>query len=86
MGESGTITLHDRTSLHMDGVSEVLSLDSDFVSVMTTLGKVEIEGDGLRVLDLSSESGKLSLVGRIDGIYYTDKPGAKRGWKALRAK
>ena len=42
MGESN-VTLKNRRLLKMDGVSEVLSFDEDFVSVATALGKVAIE-------------------------------------------
>lgn len=74
MENGGSITIRDRASLVMTSVSEVLTFDEDFVSVMTALGKVEIEGGGLRILNLSSESGDFHLEGRIDGVYYAAKP------------
>ncbi len=73
------ITIHDRAALMMTAVSEVLSFDADFVTVMTPLGKVEIEGRELKITSMSSESGDLTVVGQIDGVYYSAKTGAKKG-------
>ena len=85
MGESN-VTLKNRRLLKMDGVSEVLSFDEDFVSVATALGKVEIEGKGLKIVQMSAESGDFTLEGRIDGLYYDAMPGEKKGLFARRAK
>ena len=71
------IHIKDRESLSMTDVSEVLSFDNDFISVATALGKVEIEGDGLKIISMSSESGEMFLVGRIDGVYYSKMPSKK---------
>ncbi len=84
-GESN-VSLKSRRRLEMDGVSEVLSFDEDFVSVATALGKVEIEGSGLKILQMSAESGSFTLEGRIDGLCYAALPGEKKGLFARRAK
>lgn len=73
------ITVQNRETLSMSGVSEVLTFDADFIAVMTPLGKVEIEGAELRITDMSSESGELHVIGRVDGVYYAAKPSAKKG-------
>ncbi|MBQ4556066.1 MAG: YabP/YqfC family sporulation protein [Clostridia bacterium] len=74
----GSIHIQDRSTLNMSDVSEVLEFDEDFISVMTSDGKVEIEGGGMRILNMSSDSGNLLLQGRIDGVYYSVKPSKKR--------
>jgi len=73
------IEIQDREVLSMSAVSEVLSFDADFITVMTPHGKVEIEGADLRITEMSSESGALHVLGRIDGVYYAAKPSAKKG-------
>jgi sporulation protein YabP len=73
------ISIKERESLLMTDAREVLSFDSDFIEVMTSLGKVEIEGEGLKILSMSSETGALSVIGRIDGVYYPQKLKAKGG-------
>lgn len=88
MTESGTsnVTLNDRRLLRMDGVREVLSFDEELVAVQTALGKVEIEGKGLKILQMSAESGDLTVEGRVDGLYYAATPGERKGLFARRAK
>ena len=72
--EQGTnIGTFTRERLTMSGVTEVLSFDEDFVTVSTPLGRVEIEGKELRILNMSSESGDLLVTGRVDGVYYPSK-------------
>lgn len=75
MGAS--ISIYDRATLSMGAVSEVLAFDERFVSVMTPLGKVEIEGRGLKIVNMSAESGDLTVLGEIDGVYYA--AGTKKG-------
>lgn len=72
------IIIKSRESLTMSGVSEVLGFDSDFVSAMTEDGRVEIEGDNLKILAMSSETGNLHITGRIDGVFYSAKPKEKK--------
>ena len=88
MTEAGdsSIMLKNRKFLKMDGVSEVLSFDDDFVAVMTALGKVEIEGKGLKIIQMSAESGDFTLEGRVDGLYYSVAPGEKKGLFSRRVK
>ena len=70
----------------MSGVCEVLGFDSDFVSAMTEDGKVEIEGDNLKILAMSSETGNLHITGRIDGVFYQTKTKDKKGLFSRGAK
>ena len=76
---AGEIHITNRESLTMSEVSEVLSFEEDLLSVMTPLGKVEIEGSEMRILSMSQESGVMEIRGRIDGVYYSAKPSAKKG-------
>lgn len=68
------VNIKDREEIALSAVSEVLSFDSDFISVMTEQGKLEIEGDGMRIVSMSSESGDMLVCGRIDGVFYSVKP------------
>lgn len=73
------ITVKSRESLTVTGVSEVLGFDSDFVTAMTDEGKVEIEGENLKILSMSSETGNLGITGRIDGIFFQKAKPLKKG-------
>lgn len=71
------INISNRELLTMSAVSEVLSFEGDYICVMTEHGKVEIEGDGMKILSMSSESGDMIVTGRIDGVFYAAKPSKK---------
>ncbi len=80
MEKGANIAIENRERLVMSAVSEVLSFDEDFVAVSTPLGKVEIEGKELKILQMSSDSGDLLVAGRIDGVFYAAKPSLKKGF------
>jgi hypothetical protein len=51
------------------------------VVLLTVMGRLEIRGEGLQILDLSTDGGTLTLEGKIAALYYTDDaPGG--GWLA----
>ena len=75
------VNIRERQTLTMSEVREVLSFDNDYISVMTDAGKVEIEGDGMRIISMSSESGDMLVTGRIDGVFYAAKPKARGFFK-----
>lgn len=73
----GSIHLKDRETLTLTEVREVLGFDTDYICVMSDMGKLEIEGEGLRILNMSSESGDMLVAGRIDGVFYSKVPKKK---------
>lgn len=83
---SADIFIKEREELTMTGVSEVLSFESDFITVMSAHGKVEIEGCDMRIVNMSSDTGNLIISGRIDGVYYAAKPKVKKGFFSREAK
>ena len=70
---SGNITLLARKALDADGVIDVLSFDDGLVSLSTSLGLLVVEGEEMRVKKMDMEAGRVSLEGKISGIYYTDE-------------
>jgi len=73
----GSIHLKDRETLTLSEVREVLSFDTDYICVMSDMGRLEIEGEGMRILSMSSESGDMLVAGRIDGVFYSKAPKKK---------
>lgn len=74
------ITLTDRSLLKMSGVGEVLSFDEKYVLVGSTEGKIEIEGENLKILHMAAQDGNFLLTGRVDGIFFS-RPKKPRPWK-----
>jgi sporulation protein YabP len=56
------------------GVREVVSFDSSNVTLTTDGGEMSIDGEGLRVGVLDIDTGRVSLSGKINAVYYFDNP------------
>ncbi len=74
----GRVVISDRKSIVLDGVDNVLSFDEGYVSISTSLGEANIEGEGLKIESLSKEKGEISVCGRISAFYYKDKASKKK--------
>ena len=76
--EKGRLTVTDRRLISIDGVEAVLSFEEDYLSLETSLGSLSVEGEGLKIENLSKDKGQILIRGRIDGVYYTkEKPRKK---------
>ena len=69
----GTVVLKDRSRIEISGVESVGSFDEGFVMITTALGELNIEGEGLKIEDLSSERGEILILGKINAFFYKDK-------------
>ena len=73
------IVLRSRNGLDIDGVTDILSFDDTQLEVDTLVGRLCVDGEDLHVGELSVETGKLGLKGRINGLYYlSDEAGKKK--------
>ena len=64
----------ERNSMDVIGVREVVSFDSSNVTLTTDGGEMSIDGEGLRVGVLDIDTGRVSLSGKINAVYYFDNP------------
>lgn len=75
---SHNISLKKRKNIEIDGVLDVLDFDSSCVNLNTEMGLLCIEGEQLKILCMSKDSGKVEIVGKIDGLFYIDKQVRKK--------
>ena len=73
------LTLEQRRSLTMTGVSEVVSFDDTAVVLQTGLGTLTVQGQGLRLKTLSTEGGRVAVTGEISTLSY-EEPRERGGW------
>ena len=81
MGEERRIQnliLEDRKRLNVSGVEEVISFDDVCVRMHTVRGELSVYGGGLRLEELSVDTGELRILGEIRELTYEDKK-EKRG-------
>ncbi len=74
------LTLTERSSMTMTGVSEVISFDENTVVLKTGLGDLVIHGQNLQLKSLSPEGGQVAVEGTISAFLYAQskKGGAFR--------
>lgn len=72
------LKLTNRTKLEINEVDSVAAFDDEYIALETTEGKIYIDGEGLRIIDLSKESGKIVVTGKVNDISYTDNKERKR--------
>ena len=73
------LTLNQRNSLTMTGVTEVVSFDENAVVVRTDLGTLAVQGDELQLKTLSVEGGQIAVEGHISSLQY-EEPRQQGGW------
>ncbi|MDO5602829.1 MAG: YabP/YqfC family sporulation protein [Oscillospiraceae bacterium] len=64
------ITIKERKSLIATGVQEVVAYDENSATVETACGTLVVGGANLRVHEISTVSGELSIEGNIEYIQY----------------
>lgn len=67
-----TLSLIDRQSLNISGVTEVDEFDDEAVAAYTTLGKLNIKGEMLHIRKLNLEFGELEITGKVSSLVYTN--------------
>lgn len=75
------LILNNRSRATLDGVTGVISFDDRTILLRTALGEMSIDGEGLNIVKLELEEGKLIVEGNVCGIFYSDaasKPPKRR--------
>ena len=70
------VTMTNRRSCTVSGVSDVLSFDIHEILLETEQGMLMIKGDDLHVNRLALEKGEVDVDGRIDSFTYSDAGGS----------
>jgi sporulation protein YabP len=74
-----SLTLSNRKQLSLDGVIDVKSFDDMLICLETNLGKLSIEGEGIRITKYLMNTGEMSVDGVINSIIYSDTGEEKKG-------
>lgn len=74
------VSMEDREKLFITGVSDVDSFDEQTVTVITSEGELSIRGSGLHIGKLSTDTGEMTVEGRIDALNYSDETPKQSGF------
>lgn len=64
------VIIEGRKKLNVSGVKEVCSFDDETIVLETTLGKMTVKGEELKIVNFNTESGDLTAEGRIHAAVY----------------
>ena len=70
---TGTLVIKDRKSVTLNNVKNVIGFVEGYVSLITELGKLIIEGRELKIESLNKDGGIIMISGNIDGAYFTEE-------------
>jgi len=73
------LTLNERKSLTMTGVTEVVSFDEGAVILRTGLGTLAVQGRDLQLKTLSLDGGQVAVDGNISALIY-EEPRQTGSW------
>ena len=77
------ISLSNRRTCTINGVSDVLSFDIHEVLLETEQGMLMIKGNDLHVNRLTLDKGEVDIEGRIDSLTYSDTQIASQKTESL---
>ena len=72
------LLIEDRKRVELNDVEAILSFEDDYITLMTSSGRVLIEGAEMKIIDLSKDTGHISILGNIFSIAYGDEGKKKR--------
>ena len=73
------VSISDRKSIALSGVSDVMNFDEGQVTLSTSLGVLMIEGAGMHMQKMNISSGEMVIDGEINGVMYIDTNARKPG-------
>ena len=77
------LTLNERRSLTMTGVTEVVSFDDTAVVLRTGSAMLMVEGAGLQLKNLSPEGGQVAVEGTVNALIYQQSRQERSLWQRL---
>ena len=66
------LTLSERKSMTLTGVTEVVSFDENAVILKTSLGTLMVHGQDLQLKNLSLDGGQVAVEGNISACVYEE--------------
>jgi len=67
------ISLKNRESMEVSGVTDVISFDERSVILNTVCGNMAVDGTALHIHVLSMEQGLVTMDGKIDSVTYYEQ-------------
>lgn len=83
---SHKMTMSNRRTCNLTGVSDVLSFDVNEIILETDQGMLMIKGKDLHVNRLTLEKGEVDIEGKVDSFTYSEQIGTGNKGESLLAR
>ncbi len=78
-----SVLLEDRQKMTLTGVKEVINFSDSSVSLKTICGALSIQGKGLNISRLNTDTGELFISGEISSARYSKDKGSAGFFEGL---
>ena len=73
-------TVKRRKEMSVTGVKDINNFDENGVVLETTDGTLVVEGESMKIGELDTERGVVTVSGKVNALYYSsDEKGEKKG-------
>ncbi len=69
---SQEVKMIDRSNISLSGVNKIVSFDDEEFLMETTVGNLQLLGEGLELLKLDTNDGNVKIKGKINSFSYID--------------
>lgn len=69
---SQEVKMIDRSNISLSGVNKIVSFDDEEFLLETTVGNLQLLGEGLELLKLDTNDGNVKIKGKINSFSYID--------------
>lgn len=77
------LTLNDRKTLNVTGVTEVVSFDEEAVVLRIGTDTLVVRGAGLHMKNLNLENGQAAVEGQVGALLYEEGRNTAGFWRRL---
>ena len=67
-----SVTVTERKNIIITGVKKIENFDENEFLMETTMGNLNLKGEGLEIIKLDTYQGNVSIKGKINSISYLD--------------
>lgn len=76
-GES-SVNIKSRKEVSVSGINSISGFGEDYVILETECGRLEIEGEEMRIESLSKEEGIVCIKGKVNSLYYSQPKSSRK--------
>lgn len=73
------ISILDRKKAEISGILEVGSFEDTAIELTCDFGTLSIEGEGLKIDSFSAETGRITVSGTVNALFYWEKKQQNKG-------